>query len=799
MLAKLLATENITVEHGNYQTAAFDPKNRVLYLPVFRWMDGDVYDLLVLHEVSHALNTPADGWHSADNSKGKGYKSFLNVTEDARIEKKIKRKYPGASKAMVLGYRELMRQDFFGIKHVNIEKLPLIDRINLHTKGGASMGIEFSEEEKVWVDELMKLETFDEIVEYTNRLYDYCAENESETDNHDMSMMSNYYEDSDEDDFDDDFDMMGESPADWDENETEETDGNSGMKGESGESDEEDDSDGPESESDSDSGKSSADKFKDEVEKAMNEMRAENESKSEEKSEEKSEGSNETRPTPTAGGYGSEVDMNDKAGPRSITDEYFRAKEEELNEEIDEDKQFIYADLPKPDLKEIVWDYKLIQEEFEKYYGQESSRYYGTLSPKESWNTAPKVFKKFREENKSIIDYLAKEFEMKKRADEYKRTASANTGLLDTSKLYSYKYSENLFKRVATVQSGKNHGLVMFIDWSGSMQANMAGTMEQLMILVMFCRKVHIPFDVYAFTDRLCRIESRLFTNNSSFGESREPKEERKPNWELGPNTMIYENRFNLMQLFSNKMSNTEFNKACWNAINIRDFYKSRQRYSSYDIVSRSPNVPNIFGLGGTPLNATIVAAHDLIRKFKKDNNVQIVNSVFLTDGDSHSCNAYRDRNNVEKHIGSRDNLTIRDRESKTEISRKMSYRHREQTEMLFDSLRKSVGVNIIGFFLVNRIDRHKVGMMMPKHGKTSYDDFMTMWRKEKCLVTDIDGYDNLYIIKDGADLQVDGNSELDKVDAGAKKSAIRSAFKKMNRKKLRNRVVLNKFVELVA
>jgi len=118
---------------------------------------------------------------------------------------------------------------------------------------------------------------------------------------------------------------------------------------------------------------------------------------------------------------------------------------------------------------------------------------------------------------------------------------------------------------------------------------------------------------------------------------------------------------------------------------------------------------------------------------------------------------------------------------------------------MLFDSLRKSVGVNIIGFFLVNRIDRHKVGMMMPKHGKTSYEDFMTMWRKEKCLVTDIDGYDNLYIIKDGADLQVDGNSELDKVDAGAKKSAIRSAFKKMNRKKLRNRVVLNKFVELVA
>ena len=62
-----------------------------------------------------------------------------------------------------------------------------------------------------------------------------------------------------------------------------------------------------------------------------------------------------------------------------------------------------------------------------------------------------------------------------------------------------------------------------------------------------------------------------------------------------------------------------------------------------------------------------------------------------------------------------------------------------------------------------------------------------------------MDGYDNLYIIKDGADLQIDSTSDLDKVDVGSKKSAIRNAFKKMNRKKLRNRVVLNKFIDLVA
>jgi len=428
---------------------------------------------------------------------------------------------------------------------------------------------------------------------------------------------------------------------------------------------------------------------------------------------------------------------------------------------------------------------------------------YGRARPshrEKSWGEAPKVFKEFREQNKSIIDYLAKEFEMKKQADEYKRTASANTGLLNTSKLYSYKYSDNLFKKIATVQSGKSHGLVMFIDWSGSMQGSLAGTMEQLMILVMFCRKVQIPYDVYAFTDRLGmggkQSRAKKLGEPAKRVDYYDENLERSPSWEKGPNTLIMENKFNLIQLFSNRMSNTEFNKACWNAINIRDYYTNRYKSSAY---IRCPDIAPMFSLGGTPLNATIVAAHDLIRKFKKDNDVQIVNSVFLTDGDSHSCNAYYDRDEKERHIERRDMLTIRDRQSKTEIVDARRSRYRKQTEMLFNSLRKSVGVNIIGFFLVNRIERHSLGNYLPSDGNTSYDEFKTMWRKEKCIVTDIDGYDNLYIIKDGADLQVDGDSELDKVSAGAAKSVIRTAFKKMNRKKLKNRVVLNKFVELIS
>ena len=45
MLPKLLAKENITVQHGNYKTAWFDVKDRVLGLPLWKDMGKDVYDL----------------------------------------------------------------------------------------------------------------------------------------------------------------------------------------------------------------------------------------------------------------------------------------------------------------------------------------------------------------------------------------------------------------------------------------------------------------------------------------------------------------------------------------------------------------------------------------------------------------------------------------------------------------------------------------------------------------------------------------------------------------------------------
>ena len=57
-LARLLATENLVVEHKQTPTAYFNVDTRVLVLPKWDKASDVVYDLLVGHEVGHALFTP---------------------------------------------------------------------------------------------------------------------------------------------------------------------------------------------------------------------------------------------------------------------------------------------------------------------------------------------------------------------------------------------------------------------------------------------------------------------------------------------------------------------------------------------------------------------------------------------------------------------------------------------------------------------------------------------------------------------------------------------------------------------
>jgi len=147
-LARLLATENLIVEHRKTATASFDVDRRLLTLPMWDKASGIVYDMLVGHEVGHALFTPNKDWRDAVDCP----KDFVNVIEDARIEKLMKRKFPGLRKSFNGGYKELNNLDFFEIVDQNLDNFSLIDRINLHFKIGASAFIPFGASELIFVE-----------------------------------------------------------------------------------------------------------------------------------------------------------------------------------------------------------------------------------------------------------------------------------------------------------------------------------------------------------------------------------------------------------------------------------------------------------------------------------------------------------------------------------------------------------------------------------------------------------------------------------------------------------------------
>lgn len=181
IVGKLMSQENISVVHRqHYPTAAFDLESRTLFLPEFANLSENVYDLLIGHEVSHALNTPKEGWHTAIDEKGANFKSFLNVVEDARIERMIQDKFPGLKSSFKIGYKELFDNDFFGVQSMSKEELQemlLIDRLNLHSKlGELNCGVEFTQEEREYIKEMSNLKTWEDVVSLAEKLFEYCKE-----------------------------------------------------------------------------------------------------------------------------------------------------------------------------------------------------------------------------------------------------------------------------------------------------------------------------------------------------------------------------------------------------------------------------------------------------------------------------------------------------------------------------------------------------------------------------------------------------------------------------------------------
>jgi hypothetical protein len=207
---------------------------------------------------------------------------------------------------------------------------------------------------------------------------------------------------------------------------------------------------------------------------------------------------------------------------------------------------------------------------------------------------------------------LVKEFECRKAADSYARATTSRTGVLDCSKLHTYKYNEDLFKKVTTLADGKNHGLVFILDWSGSMGDVMLDTVKQLFNLVWFCKKVSIPFEVYAFTSDYPLV-SYSEDGKASIRELAYAKKDglvQVGEW------------FSLMNMLTSKTNGKTLEEQMKNLFRLAISFR-------YNTFVRYPT-PYGMSLSGTPLNETLIALHQILPKFQKENKLQKVQCVVL-------------------------------------------------------------------------------------------------------------------------------------------------------------------------
>jgi cobalamin biosynthesis protein CobT len=140
----------------------------------------------------------------------------------------------------------------------------------------------------------------------------------------------------------------------------------------------------------------------------------------------------------------------------SKTSRSFDEKSKQLNEKKYTDDYTAYVELPEFDLSKLVLPNEYVHRLARRYYEQTIHNSY--------YDSQIIHYNEFKKSAEREVSYLVKEFECRKAADSYARASTARTGVLDTARLHTYKYNEDLFKKVSVIPDGKNHGLIFILD-----------------------------------------------------------------------------------------------------------------------------------------------------------------------------------------------------------------------------------------------------------------------------------------------------------------------------------------------
>ena len=733
-LAKLLATENIIVEHRRCETAQFDVDKRILTLPIWDASDR-VYNMLVGHEVGHALYTPNEDW----SKKYDLPQSYVNVTEDARIEKLMKRKFPGLTKDFYKGYQELNDDDFFQIEDEDISRLNLIDRINLYFKIGSYSIIPFNDTEMALRDATGAAETFLDAIEAAKAIYAYEKEKKEE------EKLAN----------------IGLKDATEGVN-LDETEGESVGNNDQGED-------------------------------------QQTKPQSQQGTPEEGEDDEEAENDPVAGEQG-----GTSADLESKTDRALQDAVRDMTKDAGHYEP-TYMEIDDIDIKHHVVSphriHKLNNEYWnhERYTNPDADNYCGKIL---DFTFIDNEYRQWKRLSSREVNYLAKEFEMKKAATAYSRATVARTGVLDTSKLHQYKFNDDIFKKVTMIPEGKNHGLIFLLDWSGSMADDIHDTYKQLLSLCLFCRKVGIPFDVYSFVGDASFYPETF--NRDSYDE-----------WTGRLGTLHIPEHFFLVNLLSSTLNNKQFDtyaRDIWRITTMFDCrYGYRSRRWSEEMYERSSSIPDAIPshmqLGGTPLCEAIGCLQTIIPDFKRRNGVEKVHVSILSDGEAAHPGIWMKSNyKGDDRIfrGSvRYQTQIRDRKNGRIYK---FYESAPFTKQLLNYLKgKFPECNFLGFRIITARDLRRVfekeanvdwgNFEKRVASQTQTDKYMSEYRKTKCVAFKGLGFQEIYFIQSSA---LNTDVEFD-VDVEATKAQIKTAFQKSLKGKKNNKKILSSFIDQIA
>ena len=722
-LAKLLAQEDLIVENRPVETAQFNVETRVLTLPIWEHDQAEVIDSLIAHEVGHALYTPNEWDFLAEVPM-----QFVNCIEDVRIEKLMKRRYEGIPKTFYRGYKVLADQDFFQIQDKDIDLLNFIDRINLQYKIGNFVDVDFSDEEKPFLAKCDALETFEDVIELSKEI---CA-------------------------------FMKEQ---W----------------EKAQEEKEEEIELPSAQADND------------ITDGDNELEDLSEGRtpqpSEGKEDDKKEG--QEKPQPKAA-HGKEVGRNTEEPQEFVpTVETLDALNDGLKSLANaEGLEYDYIELPKTISSKFFVSNKEVSELMNTFYvGKENLRHIKDFSDQyelhmareytKNIDNADAEYRKFKISQNKEVNYLVKEFEMKKAADSYARATTSRTGVLDTAKLHTYKYNDDIFRKVTTIPEGKNHGLVFNVDWSGSMSNCILDTIKQVLTLVSFCRKVGIGYDVYLFSDNFEKDEHKYHEDPSTEGK-------------------VILRDFRMLNVLSSASNNRSHDKQAHNLFRLASSF--RGYYSC--------GVPNKMNLGGTPLNEATISLNHIIPSFKKRTGAQKVHVINLTDGEGYSIRYGKkvvsqydgEVSVISRHCNTQ--TILRDRQTGKQY--KFNPDRYDQTDTFIYQLRdrfpecEFMNIRLITGNDWYRFKRSCLGYEYDGdlNDNLAWADADREWKKTRSFICLSSAYTVQYALAISA-LNTDDEFTIEKEDPT--KAEIKRAFTKSLKGKKMNKKILSSFIDRIA